>query len=189
MSKEQFIRQMTFRIIIILLMGFLIGLFIQDAEAQYPGDMLLGHKKAGSVYMQIMRNTNGNPPHSPVELAQAIENSAAMYGLSANLLAAIAAVESGYFVGAINSRTADYGIMQVNAHNIKALKLNKKRLLTDIQYSMDSGAKILAWFKKKYAKKELKTWFCRYNWGTRSVKSGVGKRICNNYVQKVRKAM
>ena len=182
--NREFVDKMIWRLMIIALIGFLLGIFVQEAEARYPGDFLLGNKKAGAVYVQIMRNTGEKPPHDPFKLAASFEKVAKKYGLDPLLLSAMAAVESGYFVGAINSRTADYGIMQINARNIKHYKFSKERLLTDVPYSIEAGAIVLSWFKAKYAHKE-KNWFCRYNVGVRKLEGALG-RICKSYASKVR---
>lgn len=188
LSKKWFQRQMTFRLIVIILLGFILSLFVQDADADYLGSVIARSEAvedSGAVYMQILRNTHGEPPHDPVRLAAAFTDSAKRHGLSPQLLTAIGGAESSYYVGAINKRTADYGIMQVNAYNIKKMKLSKKKLLTNIEYSVEQGARILAWFKRKYAKAEPKTWYCRYNVGTRPLKGSL-KRICNRYIRTVR---
>jgi soluble lytic murein transglycosylase-like protein len=190
-SREQFVRSMQLRVIIICVLGFVIGCFISDAKAEYAGTVLASKQnveQSGTVYMQILRNTQGQPPHDPIRLADAFMASAAKHGLDPVLLSAIGAVESNYYVGAVNSRSNDFGLMQINATNIKKLGLSKKRLLTDIEYSIEAGASILAWFKSRYAKKEPRNWFCRYNWGTRNLK-GVGGKICKKYAAKVRRRL
>ena len=159
----------------------------------YMGDTVLNlgsatRGKIGKVYTQVLRNTKGSPPHDPLRLARAIVLSSEAHSVSPKLLSAILASESGYFVGAINSKTRDYGIGQISITNIRTLKLSKKKLLTDIEYSVDASALILSWFQERYAKKEPKTWFCRYNVGTRRIK-GVIKRICVRYVKRVRRKL
>lgn len=50
------------------------------------------------------------------------------------------------------SKTKDYGIMQINSHTISRLKLNKKRLLKDVAYSFYAGCYVLTKNKEKYSK-------------------------------------
>lgn len=171
----------------------LLGFWGFSANSDYFGDELLQSyslstlSKVGAVQQQILRNTRGVPPHDPLRLAEAFVRSANKYGLDANLLAAVAFVESGYFVGAVNKRSNDFGLMQVNLYNIRAMGLSKERLLTDIEYSIDAGAQILAYFAKRYRKVEGSEWVCRYNIGTRA-KKGALARICVRYSAKVRRA-
>lgn len=106
------------------------------------------------------------------------------YNLDPLLYSAIIAAESGYRVGAINKKSMDYGIAQVSEANIKAKGWDKKRILTDVAYSLDKGAQILAYFQRRYKSKEPTTWFCRYNVGTRKL-IGKWKRICLRYASKV----
>lgn len=60
----------------------------------------------------------------------------------------------------------DLGISQIHYLNVKRFKLDKHRLMTDLDYSVDSGAMILAEYSR-YQKEEPKTWYSRYNCGTR----------------------
>lgn len=157
---------------------------------QYFGDLVLGDKTVnenqlrmvGEVQQQILRNTKNSPPHDPVRLATAFVASASKYGLDARLLAAIGAVESGYFVAAVNKRSNDFGLMQVNVYNVKSLKLSKTLLVTDIEYSIDAGARILKYFKDRFEREEPRNWFARYNCGT-----GKWRRVCDVYASKVRR--
>lgn len=164
------------------------------ASAQYLGDVIVQNwsleaiSEVGTVQAQILENTQGAPPHDPLRLAKAFVASAHKYNLPPNLLAAVAMVESRYYVGAVNKKSNDFGIMQVNQYNIDAMGLSKKRLLTDIEYSIDSGARILAYFAKRYYVQEGRDWVCRYNIGTRKKTSAL-EAICKRYNKKVRRAM
>jgi soluble lytic murein transglycosylase-like protein len=91
---------------------------------------------------------------------------AIQYGLDAELFSAIIAQESSFRVSAYNRKTQDYGLGQINIKNVKALKLDKKRLLTDARYNLEVSAKILSQMQKRYAHKEPSSWYCRYNVGT-----------------------
>jgi len=61
--------------------------------------------------------------------------------------------------------------------------LNAKRLLTDLEYSIEQGVRILSEFKYTHKGKELK-WWCRYNIGTRT-KGPKLKKLCNTYIRDV----
>ena len=60
------------------------------------------------------------------------------------------------------SKTSDYCAMQINIANIKRHKLNSDKLLTDYDYCIYWGAKILHGFKNVYSQKEF-FWWSRYN--------------------------
>lgn len=98
------------------------------------------------------------------ELAYYIDKSALKYGLDSRLLTSIIAHESMFKVDAVNYKTQDYGIGQINVKTIKAYKFDKRRILTDAAYSIDCAAKVLSWFKRYESKST--NWYCRYNVGT-----------------------
>ena len=56
----------------------------------------------------------------------------------------------------------DFGIGQVNHRNIAKFEMDKERLLTDLDYSVDMAAFMLNLTKKYYSKKDSE-WFTRYN--------------------------
>ena len=55
--------------------------------------------------------------------------------------------------------------MQVNERNVKHYGLDKDRLVSDIQYSIDAGAMIFKWFYLNYPLDEA---ISRYNCGTKN---------------------
>lgn len=129
-----------------------------------------------------------NKPTINIEYAKSIailiDEAANKYKVPANVLAAIAMQESSYRLNAINSRSDDYGMFQINMFNIKAYGFNKNRLLTDLAYSVDCGAFIFAWFYKRY---KLSESVRRYNCGTR--KSCINWKGPRNYWKRVQKYM
>jgi len=64
----------------------------------------------------------------------------------------------------------DYGIGQISVDTIERYKFNPDLLISNLQYSVDSSAQVLKWFKSTYSKRE-KDWWVRYNVGTRSKRS------------------
>ena len=63
----------------------------------------------------------------------------------------------------INTKVCqDFGMSQINWRTAQSLKMDIPRMLKDVEYSLESGAIILADFKKRYSKKE-KHWWTRYN--------------------------
>jgi hypothetical protein len=59
----------------------------------------------------------------------------------------------------------DYGIGQINHKTVKNFKFDTKKLLSDLAYSVDASAKVLADFKAKYPK-DPEFW-TRYNAGNK----------------------
>ena len=56
----------------------------------------------------------------------------------------------------------DYGIGQINHKTIKNFNFDQKKLLSDLTYSVEAAAVVLADFKRMYGKKE-ETYWTRYN--------------------------
>ena len=121
--------------------------------------------QARSTYEQILDNKPSIDRTYALKLSIIIDSIADKYKIPANAIASIAMVESSYKLNAINRHSNDFGIMQINSYNIKAYKLDRDRLLTDLNYSVESGAKIFKWFYKTYGTLEEAT--KRYNCGTK----------------------
>ena len=112
------------------------------------------------------------------------------YGIPSELYAAILMQESSYDLDAKNCKGQvchDYGIAQINKHTARLYKFELKKLTKDLTYSVESGAKVLSWFKEKYGDTEPQTWYCRYNVGT-GPKNAI-KKNCKKYVQLVARWM
>ncbi len=117
------------------------------------------------VYNQIFKN-NPKLEHTYVyRLSDAIVKASIKHGLNPKKFSAILAQECRYRLNCINKATKDYGIGQINQKTIKAFKMDKQRLLEDLEYSVDSAARVLADFKRVFGRRE-KNWHCRYNVGT-----------------------
>lgn len=99
------------------------------------------------------------------------------------LLASIAILESSLVLDAYNAKTQDHCMLQINTKTAKSLKLNTKRLKTDLAYCINAGAKVLSWFKRTYQTSEPYAWTCRYNTGTR-LRPG---KACFKYLKKLDK--
>jgi len=117
------------------------------------------------------------------DLPTKISAVAVYYNLDPELFNAILAVESGHDQAAVNHKTKDYGIGQININTARRYGLDLQRLKTDVNYNLAASAKILSDFQSKYQAKEPQSWFCRYNIGTRL--NGAKSRACLKYVQKV----
>lgn len=127
------------------------------------------HKKFRSTstlttFEHVKRNNGLLRDDVIIEIANAIVKAASIYNIHPHLISAIARVESSYYLGAINKKSNDFGIMQVNQFNIDAYGFDKNRLLGDYDYSVQAGTAILAWFLARYPWEEAVR---RYNCGTR----------------------
>ena len=115
------------------------------------------------------------------EMAKSISSACIKHKITrCRVFTGILSVESGLRINAVNKRSKDYGIGQVNEWHIKRSKLDKQRLLTDLEYSVNQAAKIYVWFEKTYPIKEA---IGRYNCGTR--KTCVNWKSVLQYTNKV----
>ncbi len=72
---------------------------------------------------------------------------------------------------------SDFGIAQIYYTTAEAYNFDENLLLTDLEYSVNAGAKVLSWFKETYAADEY-YWWTRYNCGT---KPSVNRKTCRKY--------
>ncbi len=144
-----------------------------------------------SMMEQILSNKPRIDKDYAKKLQKALLSSCIKYDIPCHIYNAMLFQESSYRLNCIatsvglykGNRTVvglDYGISQINWRNVLKLKLDVDRLTTDMVYSVNQGAIILANFKKRYAHKE-KYWWVRYNCGTGSIK----KKTCNDYKTRV----
>lgn len=104
-------------------------------------------------------------------IAISITKAAIVYQVDRSLLSCILYVESTYRVNVV-SESDDYGIGQINGKTITGYGLDRTRLLTDLQYSVDSAAAVLADFQRHFKAKEPNYWIGRYNIGFRTLSEG-----------------
>ena len=102
-------------------------------------------------------------------------------GLDENLVLAIIKTESDFVNGAVNRRSKDFGLMQVNEYHIKISRLDRVRLTWDVDYNVMHGCRILGWFLSTYPKRSEA--IGRYNCGTRV--QCVRLRQVKRYVRRV----
>jgi len=115
-----------------------------------------------SVYRQVVSNKQSINPKYAQELSRAIVKVSKQYDLNPNLYAAILMQESAYRLNAVNKKSLDFGIAQINDRTIKAFRLNKRKLTSNLDYAIEAGAIVLSDFKKRHGKKETYYW-TRYN--------------------------
>jgi soluble lytic murein transglycosylase-like protein len=105
------------------------------------------------------------------------------YDVDYRLLVAIALAESSGNPRAINAKTQDYGLMQINAKTAKAYGYKPQEML-DKHKSVKVAVKVLKYLKNRYAHKEV-NWACRYNVGT--AKNASSWNACAVYIEKLEK--
>lgn len=91
-------------------------------------------------------------------LSHLIDRVSKKYNLSCEVYTAILMQESRYNLSAKNCTSGvctDFGIGQIHIGSIRRYKLDKRRLLTDLEYSLEAGAKILYDFKKAHKRKSI----------------------------------
>lgn len=118
-------------------------------------------------------------------IAKYIDKSCARYKLDCEVFTAILAQESMFNFQAVNPKTHDYGIGQLNIKTIKSYHIDIDKLLTDEQYAIDRAAFVFAYFNR--FKQQESFYFCRYNTGTASY--NIIHNRCLLYVNKVQKYM
>lgn len=96
---------------------------------------------------------------------------------------AIARVESNGRPNAVNKRTRDYGLMQINHKTARAYGYKPEEML-DKRKSIAVAAQLLKTLKNRFGHEP--TWACRYNSGWhRNVPNWA---VCKNYMAKLNKA-
>ena len=117
---------------------------------------------------QIKKNHPNLEDSYTRELASVIQTVSKKHNIKAEKIAAIAMQESSYKLDAINcykvknKGRCDYCMMQINDRTAKNFGFDKERLMTDLNYCVEAGVKVLKDFKRMYGKKEDK-WWTRYN--------------------------
>lgn len=128
-----------------------VPMFTSEAKVEY-----------NPIFDQVVKNHPKIDRMYAREVANAIQKVAKEMGIKPERLAAILAQESRYTLNAVNKRSRDYGIAQINHKTIESFGFDKQRLLTDLEYSVKAGAIVLADFKRMYGKREKNYW-TRYN--------------------------
>lgn len=75
---------------------------------------------------------------------------------------------------------SDFGMSQIYFKTAQGFGFDIDRLLTDLDYSVEAGAIVLADFQKRYSHKEL-DWWTRYNASSRA-KRNIYKTLVERYL-------
>jgi len=157
------------------------------------------------IYCQIINNRTSKSGKTSInkryamKLSNIIHKAAIKYKIPANIYTAILMQESRYSLKAkgchsglrqetidnkvqlIETRIcSDFGISQIYYKTARRYKLDIHLLTTDLQYSIEAGAKVLSGFKKRYSKRET-DWWTRYNASSR-VKRKIYKELVERFL-------
>lgn len=120
----------------------------------------------------------------PEKITPLITAAAKKYKLDRRLLSCLFKMESNYTLDAV-STTDDHGIGQINGRTAKGLKIDIKKLKTDLKYSIYRSAGILAYYQWLKAADEPTTWVCRYNVGPGRPLKGNVYLACVSYLARI----
>ncbi len=115
-------------------------------------------------------------------LASLITKASTKHNVDRSTLSCILYIESTYDQSKV-SNTMDYGIAQINIQNIRRFNLDFAKVLNSTEYNIDFGARLLSHYETLYKPIEQRTWACRYNVGTRSLRIVGG--ACEAYLERL----
>lgn len=135
-------------------------------QSEAPSSQLptLLTKAQRQVLRQIAKNHPNLEGDYAIALAVTFETVAKQYKLKPHTLAAIAMQESTYQLDRVHcykikgKKRCDYCMMQINDKTAHNMHLNVEKLLTDMNYCVDAGAKVLKDFEKRYKKSDEAYW-------------------------------
>lgn len=143
------------------------------------------------IYAQIIKNKPSINKKYAFELSNVIYKVSKQYRIPKRIFTAILMAESGYILSRTNCRKGltnnldnviievctDYGISQIHYESVISYGFDKELLLSDLNYSVEAGAKILSYFHRRFGHES--DWWVRYNIGTRNKKKL--RRAVNQY--------
>ena len=148
--------------------------------------------KRNPIYCHIKKLDKRMKDSKAMRLSNIIYKASIKYKIPARIFTAILKAESnleyktirtvcGIKDGKKTCVNTDFGISQIHYKTVSLYNFDIAKLLTNEDYSVLAGAKVLSWFHKTYAKKE-KYWWVRFNCGT---KRSINRRTCNAYKRAV----
>lgn len=118
------------------------------------------------------------------KLTNTISKASEAHEVDRSLLSCILKTESNYDLGAVSS-TQDFGIGQINSISIAQHKLDKHKLLTDLEYSIDASAKLLKGLQTRLKDEYERQWPCAYNIGVSGLLRGRKGAACEEYLERI----
>lgn len=160
------------------------------------------------IYCQIKKNSPRINKKKAMHLSNVIHKVSRKYSLPTRIFVGILAQESGYKLEAkgchkglvkevVETETrlpmtihptveykevkvcADFGIGQIYYKTAKGFGFDLNKLTTDLDYSIEAAAQVLADFKKRYSAREV-DWWTRYNARSR-IKRKIYKQLVERY--------
>ena len=116
---------------------------------------------SNAIIKQIIANKPDISPAYAKRIATSINNLSKKHKIPANIFAAILMQESRYTLNSVNKKSRDFGISQINWRTIKSYKFDKKKLMGNLEYSLEAGAIVLKDFMVRF--KHEQKWWTRYN--------------------------
>jgi hypothetical protein len=129
-----------------------------------------------ALYKQIIKNKPNIDKKYAKQIAHHVNMVHIKYKIPKRVYVAILMQESSYNLKAVNKSSLDFGIAQINYKTATAFKFDIKRLTTDLRYSIEAGAIVMADFYRMYGKKDP-LWFTRYHHSKPSLRKQYLKNI------------
>lgn len=126
---------------------------------QIYADKVDNYLLRSAVYKQIKRVRPGIDSQYALKLTKSIYEVSRAFKIDASLLTAIIAQESMFKTEAINLKSRDYGLAQINHKTAKAYNFDTNRLKTDPKYAIWAAGIVLNDFHKL----KEKNYWSRYN--------------------------
>jgi len=133
------------------------------------------------IFCQIKKNKPKISNKKAMNLSNIIYKMHRKYHVPSRIFTAILMQESGYSLeakgcykgipdtdrlGGVVKVCMDFGISQIYYKTAQSFKFDIDKLTTDLDYSVEAGAKVLADFMNRYEAKD-NDWWVRYNCGSR----------------------
>ena len=129
------------------------------------------------IYCQIKKNKPSLDNKYAMKVSNIVYKMHRKYHIPTRIFTAILNQESGYslkakgchkgMMGNVEARIcSDFGIAQIYYRTAQRYKMDLPKLTTDLEYSIEAGAIVLADFMNRYEAKDAE-WYLRYNCGSR----------------------
>ena len=148
------------------------------------------------IYCQIIKNKPTIDKGFAMRLSNILYHASRKHNIPANIYTAILMQESTYRLEAKNCHRgilvdnvqkenivkicSDFGISQIYYKTAKLFEFSINQLTSDLEYSVEAGAIVLAEFHKRYGHREI-NWWTRYNSST-AVKRNIYRQLVEQYI-------
>lgn len=160
-----------------------LGSFVCLPQAVGNGERKLG--PVDPIATQVGRLQPKMQSPARHRLAAALRDVSRECGMPWQILLSVAFHESSLKTGAVNAKTRDYGLTQINDKTILNLRLDRSRLLTDERYALGAACRVLSENRTKHAS-TFRYWLGMYRSGNAVWKDAV-RRNAMSYDTMIRK--